>query len=287
MSHSPLALKIANSIIADINLGKINSGDHLATDALAQIHVVSRSPVRQALEALVERGVIEKIDNRGFFVLQRQQLVTPLETPNDPYMQFALDWLDDKIANEVTELSLRERYKITKTQAQELISRAAREGWAEPKAGYGWILRPVAKTHEAFEQIYRFRAVIEPAALLEASFNFNKSTYEALKGEQSMILDANIDSLPQGYTSCLGIKFHEELIKMSGNPLYLQALERSNQLRKLLEYRLKPNKSRILQQVTDHLELLELLARGENLEAAHFMKRHVLASLTRKTELFS
>jgi DNA-binding GntR family transcriptional regulator len=54
--------------------------------------------------------------------------------------------------------------------------RAAREGWAEPKPGYGWRLRPVAKTSEAFEQIYRFRAIIEPAAIMEPTFRFDKAS---------------------------------------------------------------------------------------------------------------
>jgi DNA-binding GntR family transcriptional regulator len=43
-----------------------------------------------------------------------------------------------------------------------------------------------------------------------------------------------------------GAAFHEELIRMSENPMFLFALERANQLRRLIEYRLKVDPQRIV-----------------------------------------
>ena len=80
-----------------------------------------------------------------------------------------------------------------------------------------------------------------------------------------------------------GVEFHEGIIKMSGNPMFLHALERANQLRRLAEYRLKLNPQRIAVQSREHLEILDLLAKGDNLEAAHLMRRHLSGALASKS----
>lgn len=290
MPNSPLALRIAADIVTRINMGELGEGAHLATESLARQFQVSRSPVREALGLLTERGVIENRRNRGFFVSaasvaeQGPRPTAPLPAnEQDPYFLFAEDWLNDRIDAEQSEQALRERYKLTKAQAQDLFVRAAREGWAEPKPGYGWRLRPVAKTSEAFEQIYRFRAVIEPAALLEPSFRFDRAVAAALRRTQEKLAAGQIDKIPPELLTGAGVQFHEELIKMSGNPVFHQALERANQLRRLVEHRLKINPQRIIVQSTEHLQILDLLERGENLDAAHLMKRHLSGALASKS----
>ena len=104
MSNSPLALRIANDIVARIGMGEFDTGSHLATEALAKRFEVSRSPVREALAILCEQGVIENRRNRGFFVLPTAQrkggegATDPFEpTESAPYYQMAEDWLNDRI----------------------------------------------------------------------------------------------------------------------------------------------------------------------------------------------
>jgi len=77
--------------------------------------------------------------------------------------------------------------------------------------------------------------------------------------------------------------FHEELIRMAENPVFFQALERANQLRRLVEHRLKVNPERIAAQSAEHLQILELLETGDNLEAAHLMRRHLSGALAVKS----
>ena len=289
MPDSPLALRIANDIASCIHVGEFGPGAHLATEQLAVRFQVSRSPVREALALLSKRGVLENRKNRGFFVVAmapergRNGAQQIAEDFDDPYYAFAEDWLNDRIAEEQTEQAVRERYHLTRAQTQDLLSRAAREGWAEPKPGYGWRLRPVAKTAEAFEQIYRFRAVIEPAALLEPGFRFDKDVASSLRRTQERLASGKLDGFAPAAMTAAGAQFHEELIKMSGNQMFFQALERANQLRRLAEYRLKVNPERVIVQSREHLELLDLLAQGDNLEAAHFMRRHLSGALALKS----
>lgn len=292
MTSSPLALRIARDIASQINVGELSPGDHLGTETIARHFRVSRSPVREALRILSDQALIELLPNRGYFVRQDVAEVIELDGPplgatdsESTYYRFAEDWLNDRIDGEVTELFLRDHYELTKTQVQDLLTRAAREGWAEPKPGYGWILRPVAKTSEAFEQIYRFRSVIEPAALLEPSFTLDRSACTALRRTQQRMLDGDIDRAPAENLRQAGVTFHEEVIRMSQNALYFQALERANQVRRLMEYRLKVNKARLVTQCTDHLHILDLIEQADNLEAAHFMRRHLSGALASKSPM--
>jgi len=290
MSNSPLALRIAGDIVARINSGDLAAGSHLATEGLAIRYQVSRSPVREALSVLAGDGVIESRPNRGFYVrsdIDAADACKPSRAARaqgeDPYFTFAEDWLNDRIERELTEQAVRDRYGLTRSQAQDLFVRAVREGWAEPKPGYGWRLRPVAKTSEAFEQIYRFRAVIEPAAIMEPSFRFDKTAAAGLRRVQEKLAKGQIERLTSEAMTSAGAGFHEELIRMAGNPMFLFALERANQFRRLIEYRLKINPQRIIAQSIEHLQILDLLERGDNLEAAHLMRRHLNGALAVKS----
>ena len=290
MPHSPLALRIANDIITRIGMGEFGAGSHLATEALAKRFEVSRSPVREALAILLGQGVIENRRNRGFFVLPsagRKAGEVGLEPvgqrESDPYYELAEDWLEDRIGADQTEQAIRDRYNLKRSQAQELLSRASRDGWEERKPGYGWKLSQVAKTAEAFEDIYRFRAVIEPAALLEPGFRLDRAVAASLRRTQERLASGELDGLAPAAMAAAGVEFHEGIIKMSGNPMFLHALERANQLRRLAEYRLKLNPQRIAVQSREHLEILDLLAKGDNLEAAHLMRRHLSGALASKS----
>ncbi|WP_345791085.1 GntR family transcriptional regulator [Ensifer adhaerens] len=208
----------------------------------------------------------------------------PFEVAND-YQRLAEDWLTDKIPAEVTEQMLRERYDLTKAQLNDILLRAAREGWAERKQGYGWRFLPVAKTAEAFEQIYRFRMLIEPAAMLEPEFRLDRTIIDEQRRIQMRMLDTDIERLPAERLLHNGALFHEELIKMSNNPFFHLSLVRVNRMRRLLEYRSRVDRSRTVRQCQEHLAILDLLQQGEIVEASFAMRRHLGGALSKKSPI--
>lgn len=274
-----------------IQSGELQPEEHLSTQALADKFGVSRSPVREAMQLLFDQGVLEQKPNRGFFVSKKaasgenDDRHGQLQEPMSDYHRLAEDWLTDRIPADVTEQLLRERYDLTKAQLNDILMRATREGWAERKQGYGWRLLPVAKTVEAFEQIYRFRMLIEPAAMLEPTFTLDRAVIEEQRRIQQRMLDADINSLPAERLLSNGSLFHEELIKMSGNPFFLISLQRVNRMRRLLEYRSAVDRDRLHVQCEDHLAILSLLERGETVEASYAMRRHLGGALSRKSPL--
>jgi len=272
-----------------IRSGRIPVGDHLSTQKLADQFGVSRSPVREAMQVLADQQVLEQHANRGFFVRPLPEIpgraddLVELPDEADEYQRLADDWLVDRIPGEVTELFLRDRYRLTKTQLTDLLMRAVREGWAEPKPGYGWRFLPVAKTPEAFEQIYRFRMLIEPAAMLEPGFRGDRQVLAEQRRIQEAMLASDIATLPAERLLHNGSLFHEELIKLSGNPFFHRALLQVNQMRRLLEYRARVDRQRLRVQCTEHLEILERLEQGDMAEASYLMRRHLGGALARKS----
>lgn len=292
MASSPLALNIANEITLLITSGEIVGGEHLRAQHLADRFGVSRQPVRDAFQILSDQGLVELKENRGFFVKESAGAVVepvsdearPFEVAND-YQRLAEDWLTDKIPAEVTEQMLRERYNLTKAQLTDILLRAAREGWAERKQGYGWRFLPVAKTAEAFEQIYRFRMLIEPAAMLEPEFRLDRTIIDEQRRIQMRMLDTDIERLPAERLLHNGALFHEELIKMSNNPFFHMSLVRVNRMRRLLEYRSRVDRSRTVRQCQEHLAILDLLQQGEIVEASFAMRRHLGGALSKKSPI--
>lgn len=293
MPASSLARSIATQIAHLITVGEIAQGSQLRTQPLADKFGVSRSPIREALQLLAKQGLLEQRENRGFFASEASASVIvepvsdqpkPFEVDND-YQRLAEDWLVDRIPAEVTEGMLRDRYNVSKAQLSDMLLRAVREGWAERKQGYGWRFLPVAKTPEAFEQIYRLRMLIEPAAMLEPGFTLDRTIINEQRRIQNRMLEADIARLPAERLLHNGSLFHEELIRMSHNPFFHLSLVRVNQMRRLLEYRSRVDRSRLVQQCQEHLAILGLLERGEVVEASFAMRKHLSGALSRKSPI--
>lgn len=291
MPLSPLVQRIVFDIKRKIQTGELPIGAHLSAQKVADEFNVSRSPAREALMELAETGCLEQYPNRGFFVLalpegtaENPDEVIALEEPPE-YYRLSEDWLNDEIPAEVTEKFLRDRYGLTKFQVVDILNRASKVGWAEPKPGYGWRFLDVAKTPETLEQIYKVRALIEPAGLLEPSFNCDLTILRKLKKEQQEILTGGIDTMPADVLLRSGIRFHEELIKLSGNTVFHMMLVHMSNMRRLLEYRSMIDRKRLVQQCTEHLQMIELVEAGANLEAAHMMKKHLSGAFARKSPI--
>lgn len=292
MRTNQLAAKVARDLSQRITARALDAGSHISAQNVADEFGVSRSPVREALEMLEKAGLVEKRPNRGYFVSAAgARPVSPdildAMAPDDSavYQRVADDWRDGALPAEVTEQFLRQRYELTRGRLQDILVRAVREGWAERKPGYGWRFLDVAKTPEAFDKIYHFRMVIEPAAMLDPDYSVDWSMLAALKAEQQRLLDHEIESRSVEHLLSAGARFHEELIKFSGNPYFHMALVRVNQMRRLLEYRAVVSRERFVDQTQGHLAIIEHVERGEIAEASYAMRQHLAGALKGKAAL--
>lgn len=291
LSSSELSNRISKRIAQEISTGSLAKGQHLGAQQVADRYGVSRTPVREAMQFLEERGLLVREANRGYFVSETasndipELLTDKWATGADDYQMLADDWLVNRLPEEVTEQFLRQKYDWSKAKVNEILVRAAREGWAERKEGYGWRFLPVAKTASAFDEIYRFRMAIEPVAMLEPTFELDRKVLEKQRRIQEEMLEMDFSAVPAERLLENGSLFHEELISLSRNPFFLMALQRVNRMRRLMEYRAEINHERLIEQCTEHLEIVDLLESGNVVDASYRMRQHLSGALKRKSPI--
>lgn len=282
--------KLSKQIAQDILSGKRSLGERLNAKTISEDYKVSRTPVRDALMELERNSLVERIPNKGFFVVNslpdsaQGWMDNQIANETDDYQLLANDWLTDSIPATVTEQYVRERYGWAKVKAVSILNRATREGWAERNPGYGWTLLPVAKTTESFSELYRFRIAIEPAALMEPTFKLDRKIIRQQRDIQHMILDSKMGAIPDDVILEYGASFHEDLIKLSGNPYFLMALQRVNKMRKLMEYKAQINRERLVVNCSEHLEILDMLEQGSIVDASFKLRHHLSKALDRKAD---
>ena len=252
--------------------------DHLSVQKLADAFNVSRSPITAALALLTQSGLVRHEARRGYFLAQAPQSPSSarIEDPlSQIYFQLAEDRLDGKLSDAISENLLRERYDLSKADLRSLLHRIMQEGWIEPRPGYGWSFSPMLTTPDALVQTYRLRAAIEPAALMEPDFNIDRRTLDHLAEVEQRLMNGEIETISSDDLYQYGVDFHETLAAASGNPYFLDALKRVNRIRRLLAYRANLTRTRFRKQVPEHLEIIDLLRRGRNGDAAVAMQHHL------------
>lgn len=119
MRYTPLYAQLADSLLKDISEGRLRPGDRLPTeDEFASAHRVSRVTVRQALNLLRERGLVERFARRGSFISKQPKGYAWTARAMQDVVQFGaetvpkiLEWraLDAPAVAERLQLPVRER----------------------------------------------------------------------------------------------------------------------------------------------------------------------------------
>ena len=279
-NSSPLPNKLAQQILACIADNRLEQDTHLGEEWLARQLKVSRTPVRRALEFLAGMDVVERRPNRGYFVIVDAKALEsrPLieENTEDPvYSRIVEDRLAGVLPEKISELELMRRYGITKSRLTNLLRRMSQEGWIARLPGKGWEFLPVLVSEEAYDQMYKFRMLIEPAALLEEKFYLSPGDLAKLRNQQKAMLDGGILHFSRAETFQRGADFHETLVSASGNPFLIEAAQRMTRLRRLLDYRTHGYRLRLVHTCKEHLELLDLIEAGKLKEASDFLRVHI------------
>jgi DNA-binding GntR family transcriptional regulator len=282
--------ELAKRIVEHMRSHAIAVGTHLPARELADLFNVSRSPVTQALRLLAEKQIVAHVPTKGFYAAMTKPPACEeigLAGPgrlSEVYFRLAEDRVLGQMPDQVSERSLRQRYDLTRGEANELLSRIAHEGWAKRRPGYGWQFARVLTTRRALEQSYRLRIAIEPVSLLEPTFDIAKSALLRARDLEVEMLHGSIDTMSPYTLYERGVQFHEMLAAASNNDFFLEALRRVNRMRRLFAYRAMVDRRRYYGQVEEHIRVLDLLIEGRNEDASRAMRKHlenVLSNLKR------
>ncbi|SDI25796.1 GntR family transcriptional regulator [Propionivibrio dicarboxylicus] len=289
---------IADRIVDHARSNGLPKGAHLGAQALADLFNVSRIPVRAALVLLAEEGLVFSERNRGFFLAmegadlpERKGRSPETTTPwDDPlYYQLAEDWLSGRLGERVSENELMRHYAVTRHRLLKVLQRAAEDLWVERLPGHGWHFLAVMVSPQAYEDGYRFRLVIEPAALLEPSFRIDPAALASLSEQQISLLKGGFRKLSQTELFSLNSQFHEVLVGFSNNPFFIDAVKKIDRVRRLLDFRstYTSSRDRLLKQCSEHLEIIDLLEKGDNKGASEFLRQHIQGALESKRTLIA
>lgn len=266
--------------IADQGLGE---GAPLPERTLAELFKVSRTPVREALQRLAQQGTIAVRPEGGYAVktpIDPSLFAAPgLKLHNEDeetvYLQIAEDRLSGLLPERVTENELMRRYGLTRAGLGAVLRRIINEGWMERLPGKGWQFLPVLSSGSAYDQGYRLRILLEPAAILEPSFKIDEQLLLKRKAEQQALVNGAVEWASPAQLFDANSRLHEAIASFSGNVFIMDGLKRVNRLRRLMEYRKNVDRVASARRCKEHLTLIELLLSGQREAAADFMRLHL------------
>jgi len=281
MAKSSLTAQLAAQILDHIRANDLPRGQHLPSQALADACRVSRAPINSAFKFLQNMGVVRFESNRGYFLaadakeLGALKLVNEAADEDDAYFEIAEDRLSGKLPAQVTESELMRLYRLPRSRLVRILNKISQEGWIERLPGHGWEFRPTLTDRTSYKAGYRFRATIESAAVLEPTFKINTDAFRAAREQQQALLDADLQKLSRAQLFKVNTELHETIVACSGNEFFLDALKRVNRLRRLIEYRVTVDRSRLNRQCREHLKILDLLEAGDAAAASAFLRKHI------------
>lgn len=281
MQTTPLITSLADQIVAHIRTDKLAEGDRLIERKLAEQFRVSRSPVRNAMKLLHDIGVLKQSDGGGYMIADveaAEKLSLESSSAEDDeqiYLTIADDRLHGRLPERITESEFLRRYDLTKARLSKILLRMANEGWIERLPGNGWAFLPVLTSLQAYEDSYRFRLLIEPAALLEPTFKLNRPALLRCREEQQWLVDGGIWNVSDAKLFELNSGMHEAIIECCQNSFFIESLRRLDRLRRLIDYRQMLDRQSARERSHEHLQLLDLILAGKNQEASRFMAQHL------------
>jgi DNA-binding GntR family transcriptional regulator len=280
-SDSALADQLSAAILRHIHDASLAAGTRLTERALAEMFKVSRSPVRRALQQLLDGGYVDRTDT-GRYQVSTERIPTPpplapnpLAEDEDDYLRLAEDHLENRLPDRISESALARRYDLTPARVRQLLRRISNEGWAAPLPGHGWEFLPVLTSLRAYQDSYRFRLMVEPRAILEPTFELNHAEMIRRREEQQRIVDGGINDIAAAELFELNTRFHGTIAQSSGNGFIVDSLDRINRLRRLIEYRQALNPERAVIRCQEHVTLAGLLLADRRLDACDFLREHL------------
>jgi len=176
-----MVTELLRRAIAD---GSIVEGAVLLEGPIAQLLSCTRTPVRQALQALEEEGLVSRFDGRGFLAgapgteprrVSLDAAMLGVDGHAEPVRK-TLGWesIYDEVERDVVHLSIFDRYRVNELElarhfgvgrlvARDVLLRLERLGLLEKDERLRWMVKPLDATR--LNHLYELRWLLEPVAL--------------------------------------------------------------------------------------------------------------------------
>lgn len=271
--QSELAARVAATLVA----ARHPAGHRVTEEQLTSEFRVSRSPVRAVMHFLASKGFLVPRD-RGFFIPERMpdldpdSSVIPKSADQELVDCILRDRAKDLVPEQISEAEFMRRYDVPRSQLLRVLNRLSLDGVVERAAGHGWNFLPTLNTESTYHDSYRFRIILEPAAIMEATFAPDRPKLRSLREAH---LDLARSSHPdQGKLLDLNASLHETIALCSHNVFIIEAVRRHSRLRRLNE-RLSHDEGRARERIEEHLAIIDAILEDQREWAAAQLKRHL------------
>jgi DNA-binding GntR family transcriptional regulator len=244
---------------------------------------VSRTPVRRALTALADGGILRRRPGYGFILNMPISSTTVAqyalgEQPGrEIYQQILVDRTLGKIPDETTERALIARYAVARGDLRKALLRLSGEGIIYRQRGHGWRFAESLDTPQAILESYAFREAIETAALRQPGYQVDARALLLLVQAHKALMEAPPDTISPDMWFRVNANFHEKLVTWSQNRFFLQAMKRQNALRQMHQFAdfAQLTAEQIRQSCNEHIAILDALSAGDRERAAVLLSQHL------------
>jgi len=275
---------LARGILELIRENGFSVGSQLKEQWLSAELGVSRSPVRAALRLLASRGIVKSIPNQGSFLLVPAETIEervteiPQTEEEKLYQTITRDRFAQRIDLRINVTELVRRYGTTRSMIGRVLGRLADEGLVERESGRRWSFVPSLDDPGIYDDSYRYRLLIEPAAILGPGFRPDPAQIARLRRVQEDLLAGAIYTAPSRRLVESDADFHQTISTFSGNRFIMQAVQQQTQLRRFMEYQFGGERERMAQSCREHMAIIHALEAGDHQTAADLMRVHITVS---------
>ena len=278
---TPLQRNVAARIADWVASQSLGRGSVLSELTVARELGVSRTPARAALAWLAGLGLLERRPGEGYAVLGAAsrfaglQIEAPVADADRLFLDIARARTEGRLATDVSESDLMRRFSVTRPTLLQVLTRLAEVGMVERRKGHGWSFRASAFDDAAQQESYRFRLLIEPAALLEPGFQLPAPWLQSMRARHESMLQRRWKDADAIALFEMNAEFHEGLAAASGNRFFQMAIQQQNRVRRFVNYSWDEGRERVVTSCREHLEILERIEAGSPDIAAALMRRHL------------
>ncbi len=244
VAAGPAYATIEAHIRKSIKAGALPDGTVLLEGPLAALFGSSRSPVKRALSALEEEGLLSRFDGRGLLVgnngiPRRVKIVPDMLLLEDEegfnaksfawqphYYEFEREIILHSVFGRarVNELALARHLDVSRTVAHELLIHAREVGIVYKDDGSRWWIVPLDEAR--FENLYELRILLEPVAMTSAIGRIPDERLEEVETRLHRVQE-QFPAVTGADLDLLESDLHIDCVGYGCNPEIIEALKRS------------------------------------------------------------
>ena len=282
--------ELARKILDILKRERASAGFHIREQWLADVLGVSRSPIRTALRDLQRLEIVRSEQKKGYFLKADagseafEKISLPVPETERIYRQIASERFASLIGDQISVADLVRRFATSRSVIQKVLARMREDGLVEKTAGHGWVFGAALNDEASYRESYRYRLLIEPAALLEDRFHLPPAELDALRRmHDAALLNGLANEAISGLFD-IDAAFHVGLGEACGNRFLSQAIRQQTRLRRLSEYEKYTSRERLTQSFEEHLSILDAIENDAFAEASERMSLHIRTSDANRPE---